>query len=69
LAYFGYGTLNAAYRALDRHVCDRVQRFLNRRAKRGGRDARSSPGMMFSGNSACSAQPATDRPRKHMSLA
>jgi RNA-directed DNA polymerase len=39
-AYFGYGTLNAAYRAVDRHVCDRVRRFLNRRAKRGGRGAR-----------------------------
>ena len=39
-AYFGYGTLNAACRAVDRHVCDRVQRFLNRRAKRGGRGAR-----------------------------
>jgi len=39
-AYFGYGTLNAAYRSVDRHVCDRVRRFLNRRAKRGGRGAR-----------------------------
>jgi RNA-directed DNA polymerase len=39
-AYFGYGTLNAAYRAVDRHVCDCVRRFLNRRAKRGGRGAR-----------------------------
>jgi len=39
-AYFGYGTLNAAYRAVDRHVCDRIRRFLNRRAKRGGRGAR-----------------------------
>jgi hypothetical protein len=40
-AYFGYGTLNAAYREVDRHVCDRVRRFLNRRAKRGGRGARA----------------------------
>ena len=39
-AYFGYGTLNAAYRAVDRHVCDRVRRFLNRRRQRGGRGAR-----------------------------
>ena len=39
-AYFGYGTLNAAYRAVDRHVCDRVRRFLTRRAKHGGRGAR-----------------------------
>ena len=39
-AYFGYGTLNAAYRSVDRHVGDRVRRFLNRRAKRGGRGAR-----------------------------
>jgi RNA-directed DNA polymerase len=38
-AYFGHGTLNAAYRAVDRHVCDRVRRFLNRRAQRGGRGA------------------------------
>jgi len=44
-AYFGYGTLNAAYRAVDRHVCDRVRRFLNRRCQRGGRGAR-----MFSWN-------------------
>jgi RNA-directed DNA polymerase len=48
-AYFGYGTLNAAYWAVDRHVCDRVRRFLNRRAKRGARVF--SP----SGKSACSA--------------
>ena len=39
-AYFNYGTLNAAHREVDRHVCDRVRRFLNRRAKRGGRGAR-----------------------------
>jgi RNA-directed DNA polymerase len=48
-AYFGYGTLNADYRAVDRHVCDHIRRFLNRRAKRG---AACSPGTMFSGNSA-----------------
>jgi hypothetical protein len=39
-AYFDYGTLNAAYREVDRHVCDRVRDFLSRRAKRGGRGAR-----------------------------
>ncbi len=39
-AYFSYGTLNAAYRSVDRHVCDRVRRFLNRRSKRDGRGAR-----------------------------
>ena len=39
-AYFDYGTLNAAYREVDRHVCDRVRRFLNRRGKRGGRGVR-----------------------------
>ena len=39
-ADFGYGTPNAAYRAVDRLVCDRASRFLNRRAKRGGRGAR-----------------------------
>ena len=40
-AYFGYGTLNVAYRSVDRHVCDRVRRFLNRRGKRSGRGARA----------------------------
>jgi len=42
-AYFDYGTLNAAHREVDRHVCDRVRRFLNRRAKRGGQGARAYP--------------------------
>ena len=42
-AYFGYGTLNAAYRSVDRHVCDRVRRFLNRRSKGDGRGARVYP--------------------------
>ena len=46
--YFGYGTLSAAYKAVDRHVCDRVQRFLNRRAKRDGRGVRPySPAAIF----------------------
>jgi RNA-directed DNA polymerase len=46
--YFGYGTLSAAYGAVDRHVCDRVQRFLNRRAKRDGRGVRMySPTAIF----------------------
>ena len=40
-AYFGYGTLKAAYRAVDRHARDRVRRFLNWRAQRGGRGARA----------------------------
>ena len=42
-AYFGYGTLNTAYRSVDRHVCDRVRRFLNRRSKGDGRGARIYP--------------------------
>jgi hypothetical protein len=33
--------LNAAYRAVDRHVCDRVRRFLNQRAQHGGPGARA----------------------------
>jgi hypothetical protein len=46
--YFGYGTLNTAYRSVDRHVCDRVRRFLNRRGKRDGRGAREySRGDIF----------------------
>ena len=32
-AYFGYGTRLMAYRAVDRHVCTRVRRFLVRRHK------------------------------------
>lgn len=36
-AYFDYGTLTQAQRALDGHVCDRVQQFLARRHKVKGR--------------------------------
>jgi RNA-directed DNA polymerase len=46
--YFGYGTLSPAYQAVYRHVSDRVQRFLNRRAKRDGRGVRPySPAAIF----------------------
>jgi RNA-directed DNA polymerase len=40
-AYFSYGTLAPAYRAVDRHVYTRVRRFLAKRHKVGGRGTRS----------------------------
>ena len=56
--YFGYGTLSAAYRAVDRHVGDRVQRFLNRRAKRDGRGVRPcSPDGIFGETTASALNP------------
>jgi RNA-directed DNA polymerase len=39
-AYFSYGTRAPAYRAVDRHVCDRVRRFLAKRHKVQGRGIR-----------------------------
>lgn len=42
-AYFEYGTTTQAYRALDGHVCDRVQQFLARRHKVEGRGYRRFP--------------------------
>jgi RNA-directed DNA polymerase len=39
-AYFSYGTRAPAYRAVDRHVCDRVRRFLAKRHKANGRGTR-----------------------------
>jgi RNA-directed DNA polymerase len=39
-AYFGYGSRLPAYRAVDRHVHDRVRRFLARRHKAAGRGVR-----------------------------
>jgi RNA-directed DNA polymerase len=36
-AYFGYGALAAAYRAVDDHVYDRVRNFLCKRHKAPGR--------------------------------
>lgn len=39
-AYFGYGTLAPSYRAVDRHVCVRVRRFLAKRQKVDGRGTR-----------------------------
>jgi RNA-directed DNA polymerase len=40
-AYFSYGTLAPASRAVDRHVYVRVRRFLAKRHKVGGRGTRS----------------------------
>ena len=39
-AYFSYGTLAPTYRAVDRHVCVRIRRFLAKRHKIDGRGAR-----------------------------
>jgi RNA-directed DNA polymerase len=39
-AYFSYGTRGPVYRAVDRHVCDRVRRFLAKRHKEPGRGTR-----------------------------
>ena len=39
-AYFSYGTLALTYRAVDRHVCVRVRRFLAKRHKVHGRGTR-----------------------------
>ncbi len=39
-AYFSYGTRAPAYRAVDRHVCDCVRRFLAKRHKEPGRGTR-----------------------------
>ena len=39
-AYFSYGTRVPAYRAVDRHVCDRVRHFLAKRHKQEGRGTR-----------------------------
>ena len=39
-AYFSYGTLAPTYRAVDRHVCVRVRRFLAKRHKEPGRGTR-----------------------------
>jgi RNA-directed DNA polymerase len=40
-AYFSYGTLAPAYRAVDHHVYTRVRRFLAKRHKVGGSGTRS----------------------------
>ena len=63
-AYFSYGTLNAAYRSVDRHVCDRVRRFLNRRSKRDGPARDTIPGARSSGNLKCVASPASRSQRR-----
>jgi RNA-directed DNA polymerase len=41
--YFGYGSRLAAYRAIDRHVAERVRGFLTRRHKVAGRGAAEFP--------------------------
>ena len=48
-AYFGYGSLRRAYRAIDRHVHDRVQRFLVKRHKVQGRGTRRFPNTYITG--------------------
>lgn len=46
--YFCYGTLKAAYKAIDRHVCDRVRHFLKRRHKVPGRGTRQfAPAVVY----------------------
>lgn len=46
--YFCYGTLLAAYKAIDRHVCDRVRHFLKRRHKVPGRGTRRfAPSVVY----------------------
>jgi len=40
-AYFSYGTRVPAYRAVDRHVCASVRRFLAKRHKEPGRGTRA----------------------------
>jgi RNA-directed DNA polymerase len=47
-AYFGYGSVTPAYRAIDGYVCDRVQHFLARRCKLPGRGYGRYPwGVVF----------------------
>jgi RNA-directed DNA polymerase len=48
-AYFDYGTLTQAHRALDGHVCDSVQHFLARRHKLPGRGHGRFPWMAVFG--------------------
>ena len=46
--YFCHGTLLAAYKAIDRHVCDRVRHFLKRRHKVPGRGTRRfAPSVVY----------------------
>jgi RNA-directed DNA polymerase len=42
-AYFSYGSLAAAYQAIDRHLYDRVRAFLRRRHKAPGRGTKQFP--------------------------
>ena len=48
-AYFGHGSLRRAYRAIDRHVHDRVQRFLVKRHKVQGRGTKRFPNIYITG--------------------
>jgi Group II intron, maturase-specific domain len=41
--YFGYGTQDKAYKAVDHHVCGRVRHFLSRRHKVPNRGTRRFP--------------------------
>jgi RNA-directed DNA polymerase len=46
--YFCHGSRQAAYNAVDRHVCDRVRHFLKRRHKVPGRGTRQfAPSVVF----------------------
>jgi RNA-directed DNA polymerase len=46
--YFCHGSLLAAYKAIDRHVCDRVRHFLKRRHKVPGRGTRQfAPSVVY----------------------
>jgi RNA-directed DNA polymerase len=42
-AYFSYGSIAAAYQAIDRHLYDRVRAFLRRRHKAPGRGTKQFP--------------------------
>lgn len=47
--YFSHGSVGAAYRAVNRHVEDRVRNFLRRRHKTPGRGNRRFPGTLIFG--------------------
>jgi RNA-directed DNA polymerase len=47
--YFSHGSVGAAYRAVNRHVEDRVRNFLRRRHKTPGRGNRRFPETLIFG--------------------
>ena len=53
VAYVGYGTSAASYRAVDNHIYDRVRCFLVRPHKVQGRCTRRLPVTMSTANWAC----------------